>query len=68
MLYASSDLVYNMLLKGADTIADTYPFPICPADRLDVMITDWDASEDDLKLFDEKGIEIIIVEKEEGIR
>lgn len=41
---------------------------ICPADRLDVMITDWDASEDDLKLFDEKGIEIIIVEKEEGIR
>ena len=41
---------------------------ICPADRLDVMITDWDASEDDLKLFDEKGIEIVIVEKEEGIR
>ena len=41
---------------------------ICPADRLDVLITDWDASEDDLKLFDEKGIEIIIVEKEEGIR
>lgn len=41
---------------------------ICPADRLDIMITDWDASEDDLKLFDEKGIEIVIVEKEEGIR
>ena len=32
------------------------------------MITDWDAPEDDLKLFDEKGIEIVIVEKEEGIR
>ena len=29
------------------------------------MITDWDASEDDLKLFDEKGIEIVIVEKED---
>nr|WP_296439192.1 hypothetical protein [uncultured Acetatifactor sp.] len=57
-----------MLIKGTDTIADTYPFPICPADRLDVMITDWDASEDDLKLFDEKGIEIVIVEKEVGIR
>ena len=27
MLDASSDLVYNMLIKGADTIADTYPFP-----------------------------------------
>lgn len=37
---------------------------ICPAERLDIMITDWDASEDDLKLFDEKGIEIMIVEKE----
>ena len=30
------------------------------------MITDWNASEDDLKLFDEKGREIIIVEKEEN--
>ncbi len=38
---------------------------ICPAEKLDIMITDWDASEDDLKLFDEKGIEIVIVEKEE---
>lgn len=38
---------------------------ICPAERLDIMLTDWDASEEDLKLFDEKGIEIIIVEKEE---
>ena len=38
---------------------------ICPAERLNIMITDWDASEDDLKLFDEKGIEIVIVEKEE---
>ena len=38
---------------------------ICPAERLDIMLTDWDASEEDLKLFDEKGIEIIVVEKEE---
>lgn len=38
---------------------------ICPAEQLDIMITDWDASEDDLKLFDEKGIEIVIAEKEE---
>lgn len=37
---------------------------ICPAERLDVLITDWDASEEDLKQFDEKGIEIIVLEKE----
>ena len=30
------------------------------------MITDWDAAEEDLKLFDEKGIEIVVVEKEDG--
>lgn len=37
---------------------------ICPAGRLDVLITDWDASEEDLAAFDEQGIELIIVEKE----
>ena len=36
---------------------------ICPADCLHVLITDWDASEEDLKQFDEKGIEIVVVEK-----
>lgn len=38
---------------------------ICPADRMNIMITNWDAAEEDLKLFDEKGIEIIIVEKDD---
>lgn len=38
---------------------------ICPADRLDIMLTDWDAAEEDLKLFDGKGIEIVVVEKAE---
>ena len=33
------------------------------AEKLDLMITDWDASEEDLKLLSEKGIEIEIVEK-----
>ena len=36
---------------------------ICPADKLDILITDWDASEDDLKEFDEQGIEVIVVKK-----
>lgn len=32
---------------------------ICPADRLDILITDWNALEEDLVKFDEKDIEII---------
>ncbi len=36
---------------------------ICPVERMDIMVTDWDASEEDLKLFDEKGVEIVIAEK-----
>ena len=36
---------------------------ICPANKLDYLITDWDASEEDLKAFDEQEIEIIIVEE-----
>ena len=38
---------------------------ICPAERLDCIITDWDAPEDELKKFDKKGIELEIVEKTE---
>ncbi|MBP3338671.1 MAG: DeoR/GlpR transcriptional regulator [Lachnospiraceae bacterium] len=37
---------------------------ICPAERLDVLITDWDAMEEDLNLFREKEIEVIVVEEE----
>jgi DeoR/GlpR family transcriptional regulator of sugar metabolism len=31
---------------------------ICPADRLDTLITDWDAPEEELRLLDESGIEV----------
>ncbi|MGH4121785.1 MAG: hypothetical protein ACREV6_02410 [Clostridium sp.] len=37
---------------------------ICPANRLNTLITDWDASEEDLSAFEEQEINIIIVEKE----
>jgi DeoR family transcriptional regulator, fructose operon transcriptional repressor len=37
---------------------------ICPANRLDTLITDWEASEEDLTAFDEQGIKIIVVEEE----
>ena len=38
---------------------------ICAANKLDVLITDWDASEEDLSGFDEQGIELVVLEKEE---
>lgn len=40
---------------------------ISPAERLDILVTDWDALEEELDLFREKGIEVIVVEKEQGI-
>jgi len=39
---------------------------ICPAERLDVLITDWNASEDDLTPLDEKGIEVVIVDEKDN--
>lgn len=37
---------------------------ICPARRLNTLITDWDSSEEDLLAFEEQGIEILIAEKD----
>ncbi len=37
---------------------------ICPANRLDVLITDWNALEEDLVKFDKQGIQVVIAEKE----
>ena len=44
--------------KGFDSVVS-----ICPAEKLDILITDWDAAESDLASFEEKGIDVIIVEK-----
>ena len=38
---------------------------VCPAERLNVLITDWEAAEKDLKAFDEKGIQVVVVERPE---
>lgn len=65
---------FNALLDSAKSSIGLYPkekigfdsiVSICPASRLDTLITDWDASEEDLKQFDELGIDVIVVEKED---
>ena len=38
---------------------------ICPANRLNTLITDWDSSEQDLSLFDKLGIKVIVVDNPE---
>ncbi len=63
---------YDAIIASSKKVIGLYPkekigfdsvISICPAERLDIMITDWDTAEKDLISFDEKGIEIVIVEK-----
>lgn len=60
------------IINSSKSIVGLYPtekigfdsiISICPADKLDLLVTDWNAAEEDLKGFDELGIEINIVEK-----
>ena len=63
---------FNAVMDSAKKSVGLYPkekigfdsiVSICPAERLDMLITDWDAAEEDLQLFGDKGIEIVVVEK-----
>lgn len=65
---------WNALIDSSRVTVGLYPkekigydsiVSICPANRLDILITDWDASEDDLKLFDDQEIQIVLVDKPE---
>ena len=65
---------WNALMDSAKQTVGLYPkemigfdsiVSICPANRLDTLITDWDASEEDLKQFDELGIRVVVVDKPE---
>ena len=65
---------WNALMDSSKMTVGLYPkekigydsiVSICPANRLDILITDWDASEEDLKKFDEQKIKVIVVDKPE---
>lgn len=67
--------IMNAVLNNSKVKIGLYPtekigfdsiVSICPADKLNYIITDWDAPEDDLKGFDELNINIIIAEKDTG--
>lgn len=55
---------YTIGLYPTEKIGFDSIISICPANKLDMLITDWDASEDELKKFDEQNIQVVIVEKE----
>lgn len=65
---------WNALIDSSKMTVGLYPkekigfdsiVSICPANRLNTLITDWDASEADLKLFDEQGIKVVVIDKPE---
>ena len=65
---------WNELIDSSKKTIGLYPtekigyesiVSICPANRLNTLITDWDASEEDLQKYDEQGIEVIVVDKDE---
>jgi len=65
---------WNALIDSAKMTIGLYPkekigfdsiVSICPVSRLQFLITDWDTSEDDLKVLTERGIEVIIAAKME---
>ena len=64
--------IIDAVIRNSKTKIGLYPtekigfdsiVSICPANKLDYLITDWDASEEDLKGFDEQGIEVIVADE-----
>ncbi|HWQ57957.1 MAG TPA: DeoR/GlpR family DNA-binding transcription regulator [Clostridia bacterium] len=53
----------SILLMPNQKIAFDAFIKVCDADRFDLLITDWDAVEDELKKIEELGVEVVVVEK-----
>lgn len=71
--HSSAIPFWNAIIDSSKEAIGLYPtekigfesiVSICPANRLNKLITDWDAPEEELKEFDEQGIEVIVVEKD----
>jgi DeoR/GlpR family transcriptional regulator of sugar metabolism len=66
--------VWNAIIKSSKCVVGLYPtekigfdsiVSICPVEKLDLLITDWDAPEEQLKRLDEKGVEVVIIERDD---
>lgn len=65
---------WNAIINSSKCTVGLYPtekigfesiISICPVDRLDILITDWDAPEVELKKYDKEGVKVVVVENEE---
>lgn len=54
----------NILLMPNHKVGFRAFIKVCDVDRFDTLITDWEALEEELARIEEKGVEIIVVEKE----
>jgi DeoR family transcriptional regulator, fructose operon transcriptional repressor len=54
----------NILLLPNQKIGFRSFIKVCDMERFDTLITDWDAVEEELTRIEEKGVDVIVVEKE----
>ena len=54
----------NILMMPNQKIGFTAFLKVCDANKFDVLITDWDAVEDELAKIEELGVEVVVVEQE----
>lgn len=54
-----------LLLPGAKIGVDSF-VKVCDVENFDCLITDWDCVDDQLAAIGEKGVEVIVAEKESG--
>lgn len=66
--------ILNAVMNNSKQVIGLYPtekigfdsiVSICPVEQLDILITDWDASEEELVKFDKADINVIVVDKDE---
>ncbi len=65
---------FNLIIQNSKKVYGLFPtekigfesiIKICDVDALDVLITDWDAPNEDIEKIKEKGVEVEVVKKDE---
>jgi len=55
----------NIIMAPNQKLGYTAFMKVCDANKFDILVTDWDAVEDELAKIEELGVEVIIAEQEE---
>ena len=54
----------SVLMMPSQKIGFRAFIKVCEADKFDMLITDWDAVEDELDRIEDAGVQIVVVDKE----